>query len=70
MNSNLKKIIAVNLVLWLTAIVATPLVQAIPTSTGEPAKIFSLLVPLFQLMLAGGSTYMLKTAAEAPQKTV
>jgi hypothetical protein len=39
-----------------------PVIRLLPTSSGEPAKIFELLVPLFLMMLAGGSTYLMKSA--------
>lgn len=57
-----KKTIAVNLAFWLTAMLIHPIIRLLPTGSGSPPKIFELLVPLFFLMLAGCSTFLLKTA--------
>ena len=47
---------------WGVAMLVNPVIRLLPTSSGEPAKIFELLVPLFLMMLAGGSTYLMKSA--------
>jgi len=60
--SNARKLIGVNLAFWGVATLVNPVLRLLPTSSGEPAKIFELLVPLFFIMLAGGSTYLLKAA--------
>lgn len=57
-----KKTIAVNLALWFFAMLLRPLIQMLPTGSGAPPKIFELLIPIFFIMLAGASTYLLKTA--------
>ena len=57
-----KKIVLVNLALWFVAMLLHPLIRMLPTGAGSPPKIFELLIPLFFIMLAGGSTYLLKTA--------
>jgi uncharacterized membrane protein (DUF4010 family) len=57
-----KKIVLVNLAFWFVAMVVHPLIRILPTGSGSPPKIFELLVPIFFVMLAGGSTYLLKTA--------
>lgn len=57
-----KKWIVINLAYWLVAMLIHPVLRLIPTSTGSPAKIFEFLVPLFFIMLAAGSTWILKTA--------
>lgn len=57
-----KKLILVNIAIWIVAILAHPIAQALPTASGSPPKIYSLLIPLFFLMLAGASTYLLSSA--------
>jgi hypothetical protein len=57
-----KKLIIVNLGLWLFAMLLHPFVRILPTGSGAPPKIFDLLIPLLFIMLAGGSTYLLKCA--------
>jgi hypothetical protein len=54
--------VGVNLAFWGVAMLVNPVIRLLPTSSGEPAKIFELLVPLFLMMLAGGSTYLMKSA--------
>jgi hypothetical protein len=60
--SEAKKIIAVNLAFWLVAMLIHPVIRLLPTGSGSPPKIFELLVPLFFILLAAGSTYLLKAA--------
>lgn len=60
--SEARKTITVNIAFWIVAILAHPVVRMLPTESGNPPKIFELLVPLFFIVLAGGSTYLLKTA--------
>ncbi len=62
-----KKTIAVNLALWLVALLLRPLLRMLPTGSGAPPKIFELLVPIFFIMLAGASTYLLKAAIGTPK---
>jgi uncharacterized membrane protein (DUF4010 family) len=57
-----KKTIAVNLAFWMVAMLVHPVIRLLPTGSGSPPKIFELLAPLFFIMLAGGSTYVLKVA--------
>lgn len=57
-----KKTVAVNIAFWMVAMLVHPAIRMLPTSSGSPPKIFELLVPLFFIMLAGGSTYLLKAA--------
>jgi hypothetical protein len=52
----------VKLALGGVAMLVNPAIRLLPTSSGEPAKIFELLVPLFLMMLAGGSSYLMKAA--------
>ena len=65
--SEKKKLIAVNLVVWAVAILTHPLVQLLPTGSGSPPKIFELLIPLFFMMLAGVSTYLLSAGIGKPK---
>ena len=62
-----KKFIGINLAVWVVAIVTHPLVQMLPTGSGSPPKIFSLLIPIFFMMLAGVSTYLLSAGIGKPQ---
>ena len=57
-----KKIVLVNLAFWFVAMVVHPLIQSLPTGSGSPPKIFEFLIPVFFIMLAGGSTYLLRAA--------
>ncbi len=61
-SSEAKKIIAVNIAFWMVAMLVHPVIRMLPTGSGSPPKIFELLVPLLFIMLAGGSTYLLKAA--------
>jgi len=58
--SEKKKLITINLAVWAVAILTHPLAQMLPTGSGSPPKIFSLLIPIFFMMLAGVSTYLLR----------
>lgn len=65
--SEKKKLITINFTLWIVALLLPPLVRILPTGSGNPPKIFELLVPIFILMLAGASTYLLSTAIGRPK---
>jgi uncharacterized membrane protein (DUF4010 family) len=56
------KIVLVNLAFWFVAMLLHPLIQSLPTGSGSPPKIFEFLIPVFFVMLAGGSTYLLMSA--------
>ena len=60
----MNKVLIVNLAYWATAIGFPIVIRLLPTSTGETPKFFEFLVPLFQMMLACGATYLVKTAIE------
>ena len=60
--SDAKKTLAVNLAFWIVAMLVHPVLRMLPSGPGGSPKIFELLVPLFFIMLAGGSTYLMKTA--------
>lgn len=62
--SEKKKIILVNALLWIVVILLRPILESLPTSSGSPPKIYSLLIPILSLMLAGASTYLLNSAFE------
>jgi hypothetical protein len=65
--SEKKKLILINLLVWIVAILTHPLVQMLPTESGSPPKIFSLLIPIFLMSLAGVSTYLLSAGIGKPQ---
>jgi hypothetical protein len=44
-----------------------PLIQMLPTGSGSPPKIFEFLISVFFIMLAGGSTYLLRAAIGKPK---
>lgn len=62
-----RKIITVNLAFWIVAMLLHPLVRILPTGSGAPPKIFELLIPIIFILLAGGSTYLLKAAVGNPK---
>lgn len=65
----MKKVLMINLAFWATAIAAPMLIRGIPTSTGQTPKFFEFFVPLFQIMLACGATYLFKTSIEKQPST-
>ena len=60
--SEAKKLIVSNIAFWIVAMLLHPLTRLLPTNSGDPPKILELLIPLFFVMLAGGSTCLLKAA--------
>ncbi len=54
--SERKRLADLNAALWFLAIVIPPLMRAIPTSSGEPPKIYSLLIPIFLMIFGAIST--------------
>ena len=60
----MNKVLMVNLAFWATAIAFPIVIRLLPTSTGETPKFFEFFVPLFQVMLACGATYLVKTSIE------
>ena len=58
------RVLMVNLAFWATAIAFPILIRLLPTSTGQTPKFFEFFVPVFQVMLACGATYLLKTSIE------
>lgn len=64
--SQAKKMVIVNLAFWLVAMLLHPLIRMLPTGTGSPPKIFEVLIPFLSIMIAGGSTCLLKAAIGQP----
>ena len=62
-----KKIVIMNLVFWFVAMLLHPLIRMLPTGSGSPPKFFEFFIPVFFIMLAGGSTYLLKVAIGKPK---
>ena len=60
-------LVALNLAVWGVAILTHPLSRLLPTESGDPPKIFSFLIPIFFLALAGLSTYLLSAGIGTPQ---
>lgn len=60
--SEAKRILATNIAFWIVAMLVHPVIQMLPTGSGEPPKIFGFLVPVFFMLLAAGSTGLLKAA--------
>ena len=58
------RVLMVNLAFWATAIAFPILIRLLPTSTGQTPKFFEFFIPVFQVMLACGATYLLKTSIE------
>lgn len=65
--SEKKKLITLNLAVWGVAILTHPLIQMLPTASGSPPKILSLLIPIFFMALAGVSTYLLSAGIGKPE---
>ena len=63
-----RKLITINAVLWIVAILAHPLSRLLPTESGSPPKIFEVLIPIFFLMLAGVSSYLLSAGIGEPKQ--
>jgi len=61
------KIVFVNLAFWFVAMVLHPVIEMLPTGSGSPPKIFEVLIPIVFILLAGGSTYLLKTVMGKPR---
>ncbi|MFZ4595946.1 MAG: hypothetical protein ACOYOF_16930 [Verrucomicrobiaceae bacterium] len=62
-----KKLVIVNLAFWFVAMLLHPVTRMLPTGSGSPPKIFEFLIPVFFIMLAGGSTYLLRAAIGKPK---
>lgn len=62
-----KKVLVVNVLYWLVAALLQPLANLVPTGSGDPPKIFELLIPFMFIGLAYGSTTMIARALEQRQ---
>lgn len=60
----MKKVLFVNLGFWAAAIAFPIVIRMLPTGTGQTPRFFEFFVPIFQIMLAGGTTYLIKTSIE------
>ncbi|MEY4482822.1 MAG: hypothetical protein RL693_274 [Verrucomicrobiota bacterium] len=60
----MKKIVLLNLAFWLVAIAFPIIARSLPTGSGLPPKIDELLIPVIQIMLALGSTYLVGMAVK------
>jgi hypothetical protein len=70
MNENLaKKTVILNLAFWITAITFPYVLRLLPSSTGAPPKFYEFFVPVFQFMLAGGATWMVKSALDSSRQS-
>lgn len=61
----MKKIALLNLAFWIVAIAFPLVARSLPTGSGAPPKFYELLVPLIQIMLALGSTYLVSEAIKS-----
>jgi hypothetical protein len=57
-----KNVLVVNVLFWIVAALLHPIASLLTTGSGEPPKIFSLLIPLVFVALAFGSTTMIARA--------
>lgn len=60
----MKKVLVVNLGFWAAAIAFPIVIRMLPTGTGQTPRFFEFFVPIFQIMLAGGTTYLIRTSIE------
>ena len=61
-NTNSKRLITGNIVLWLFAALVYPVSHWIPTGSGSPPKIFEVLIPVIVIMMGLASTSFLRVA--------
>jgi hypothetical protein len=62
MASSKKSYLVVNVLFWVVAALLQPLAGLLPTGSGQPPKIYALLIPLAFIGLAFGSTVLLSRA--------
>ena len=62
MSAKKKHLLMTNMVFWVIAMLMRPLIEMIPTSSGEMPKIFNLLIPMFFLMMGAATTSMISSA--------
>jgi len=57
-----RNVLVVNVLYWVVAALLHPLASLVPTGSGEPPKVLSLMIPIVFLLLAFGSTAMMARA--------
>jgi hypothetical protein len=57
-----RNVLVVNVLYWVVAALLHPLASLVPTGSGEPPKVLSLLIPLVFMPLAFGSTVLMARA--------
>jgi hypothetical protein len=62
MASTKKRVLVVNVLYWIVAGLVHPVTSLMTSSSGDTPKFFSLLIPLFYVGLAFGSTWMVARA--------
>jgi hypothetical protein len=62
MTQSKKNYLVVNVMYWVVAALIHPLASLMPTGSGEPPKILTLLIPLMFIGLAFGSTVLMARA--------
>jgi hypothetical protein len=67
MASQKKKVLIVNVMLWVVAALVHPVANVLPTASGEPPKIYGVLLPIVFMLLAYGSTVMMARALNEPR---
>lgn len=60
-----KKLTLLNLAFWIAAIGFPVFARSLPTGSGAPPKIYDVLIPLIQMMLAFGSTFLVNQASKS-----
>jgi hypothetical protein len=69
MSRSKKNVLVVNGLFWVVAAPLRPLANLLPTGSGATPKVFSLLIPLFFVTLAFGSTVLVARALPEPGAT-
>ena len=67
MSASKRYVLVVNVLYWGVAALIHPLASLWPTGSGEPPKVFSLLIPILFMGLAFGSTAMMARALAEPR---
>jgi hypothetical protein len=62
MSASKKNVLVVNVLFWVVGALLHPLAGLLPTGSGETPRIFAVLIPIFFIILAFGSTYMMARA--------
>ncbi len=67
MSPTRQRYLAVNALYWVVAALLHPLAGLLPTASGEPPKVFEVLIPLAFVGLAFGSTVLMARVGDAPK---